>query len=841
MTANFAIDTFTLAYTAGANGSITGTTPQTVNYGTDGTAVTAVPSTGYHFVNWSDASTANPRTDLNVTANIAVTANFAIDTFTLTYTAGANGTITGTTPQTVDYGEDGTAVTAVPALGYHFVNWSDASTQNPRTDLNITANIAVTANFAIDTFTVTALAGANGTVVPTSEVVNYNGSQLFTATPEANYEVDKWTVDDVDVQTGGNTYTLSTITTTHAVAVSFKITTYTVTASAGANGSIDPAGAVEVNYGDDQVFTAIPDAGYVVTEWFVDSVSVQTGGTTYTLTDVTGAHTVHVQFTGSQYEISGTITCAGLPVANVTMDGLGVITDANGIYYTTVAYGWSGVVTPAKDGYTFDPNSMTYTNITADQTDQNYRALPADNFNDNRKGSMWRRADSSAVWLSEEDGRLNIGSAGWTNLALSCSGYWKMNDNAADTTVLDASGNGMNGTAMRNTSVLHTTGKIDGALTFNGTSDYVDVGNVVGTGAYTKVAWVKRTTAAGNFYNNIISSDTQSNFFWIPYHQGYKLTAGHNLDYYVVQDSVAIPADDNYYFVAVTFDPCNATTGRMVLYKNGVQVDEANNVVIPIASTKTYIGRFLTGYYFGGSIDNAMVFNRALTAAEIAALYNGGNGTEDIDAGSQKASYSANGWKLDTAEDLAVKVDFHYSGTSTAEGSIGLSVGDDTNFVSISTGSDGGQPYFYYKAVVDGSVVSEKEPRTTDDGTLYVSYNAATKDFYLSHSGFGSENAYTWQTPNATQGLWSMPVGVSFGGSSAGAALEAGEAYVDNYEMNKGGLLGWPIAADLDGNGYIDLLDLEILCGNWLDSGAGDFDNNGSVNFYDYAELGLGW
>ena len=46
--------TYTLTYTAGPNGSISGTTPQTVNYGADGTPVTAVPNTGYHFVNWSD-------------------------------------------------------------------------------------------------------------------------------------------------------------------------------------------------------------------------------------------------------------------------------------------------------------------------------------------------------------------------------------------------------------------------------------------------------------------------------------------------------------------------------------------------------------------------------------------------------------------------------------------------------------------------------------------------------------------------------------------------------------------------------------------------------------------
>ena len=159
VTANFAINTYTLTYTAGPNGTISGTSPQTVNYGGSGTAVTAVPNTGYHFVDWSDGSTANPRTDTNVTADISVTANFAINTYTLTYTAGPNGTITGTSPQTVNYGGNGTAVTAVPNTGYHFVDWSDGSTANPRTDTNVTADISVTANFAINTFTLTYTGG----------------------------------------------------------------------------------------------------------------------------------------------------------------------------------------------------------------------------------------------------------------------------------------------------------------------------------------------------------------------------------------------------------------------------------------------------------------------------------------------------------------------------------------------------------------------------------------------------------------------------------------------------------------------------------------------------------
>ncbi len=68
---------YTLAYTAGVNGAIGGASPQTVIYGAAGSAVTATANTGYHFWNWSDGGTANPRVDTGVTSNIMVTANFA--------------------------------------------------------------------------------------------------------------------------------------------------------------------------------------------------------------------------------------------------------------------------------------------------------------------------------------------------------------------------------------------------------------------------------------------------------------------------------------------------------------------------------------------------------------------------------------------------------------------------------------------------------------------------------------------------------------------------------------------------------------------------------------------
>lgn len=67
---------FTLTYTAGANGSLIGTSPQLVVRGNNGTPVAAVADSGFEFTEWSDGSTANPRVDVFVNGNITVTAAF---------------------------------------------------------------------------------------------------------------------------------------------------------------------------------------------------------------------------------------------------------------------------------------------------------------------------------------------------------------------------------------------------------------------------------------------------------------------------------------------------------------------------------------------------------------------------------------------------------------------------------------------------------------------------------------------------------------------------------------------------------------------------------------------
>ena len=68
-------------------------------------------------------------------------------TYMLTYTAGDDGSITGAAKQVVAAGEDGTTVTAIPAAGQQFVQWSDGVLTASRTDTDVQATINVTAEF----------------------------------------------------------------------------------------------------------------------------------------------------------------------------------------------------------------------------------------------------------------------------------------------------------------------------------------------------------------------------------------------------------------------------------------------------------------------------------------------------------------------------------------------------------------------------------------------------------------------------------------------------------------------------------------------------------------------
>ena len=71
--------------------------------------------------------------------------------------------------------------------------------------------------------------------------------------------------------------------------------TYTISASAGANGSISPNGNTTVSHGGAQAYTITPANGYVVAQVTVDGMSVG-AVTSYVFTNVVANHTINATF-----------------------------------------------------------------------------------------------------------------------------------------------------------------------------------------------------------------------------------------------------------------------------------------------------------------------------------------------------------------------------------------------------------------------------------------------------------------------------------------------------------------------------------------------------------------
>jgi len=222
--------TYTITAIAGANGSISPSGGTSVVSG-GSQSYTITPSANYHvsdvLVDDVSVGAVSSYDFTGVVAGHTISATFAIDTKTLTYTAGTHGTIFGTSPQTVNYGLNGTAVTAVPDSGYHFTSWDDGGLTAERTDSNITANHTYTASFEITaptTYTITPSAGSHGSISPSgATTVNSGDNQAFSISADSGYHISDVVVDGSSVG-AVSSYTFSNVVAAHTISATFAVT-----------------------------------------------------------------------------------------------------------------------------------------------------------------------------------------------------------------------------------------------------------------------------------------------------------------------------------------------------------------------------------------------------------------------------------------------------------------------------------------------------------------------------------------------------------------------------------------------------------------------------------------
>ncbi len=184
-------------------------------------------------------------------------------------------------------------------------------------------------------YTITASAGSGGGISPSGSVqVGQGGSQSYTITPNANYQIAGVTVDGTPVG-GVSSYTFSNVTANHTIAATFTATaTYTITSTASAGGSISPSGSTIMNQGVSQTYTITPNAGYQIADVTVDGKSVGALAT-YTFNNVTANHTIAATFTAGNYILEASATGTGNGGTEISHDA-----QYNGIngYTTSVGY-----------------------------------------------------------------------------------------------------------------------------------------------------------------------------------------------------------------------------------------------------------------------------------------------------------------------------------------------------------------------------------------------------------------------------------------------------------------------------------------------------------------------
>jgi hypothetical protein len=312
ITANFALDQFTVTFAADPNGSIiSGSTSQLLNFGTTASAVTASAVTaGYHFVNWTDGNgiivgTNSTLTLSNVRANRVVTANFE-NTLKVNFFNNGNGGVSGNLSQTVVSGQSATQVQAVPAADSNFVNWTGtggfvSSTSNPLNVNNVTADMNITANFAIKTFAVNFAANPGGSVTPPQalpQTVNYGASTaIVTAVPNSGFVFLNWT-DGTGAIVGTNvSLSVTNITAGNNISANFTNASLNVSLGTGVTGPST------ITYGGTATYTIAPPTGYSIQDVLVNGVSVG-AVSSYVVTTAIADQTILATYSVQSFVIS---------------------------------------------------------------------------------------------------------------------------------------------------------------------------------------------------------------------------------------------------------------------------------------------------------------------------------------------------------------------------------------------------------------------------------------------------------------------------------------------------------------------------------------------------------
>lgn len=489
---------------------------------------------------------------------------------------------------------------------------------------------------------------------------------------------------------------------------------YTITASGGTNGTITPSGAVLVNSGANQSFNITADTGYVIQNVFVDGSSVGVVSS-YTFSDVLTDHAISVIFAPSASWLSGwsyrkKITISNANVgSDLTSFPLLVKISETGGGSTNIGYN----VSDTNHGYDIRFTDSGGTNLLS------YERESFSISSKNLTANFWVKvpivSHSNTTDIYIYYGNSSQSLSDWTTQGSPTNaqlvwdsnflGVWHLADNASNKTVVDSTG-GDNGTAKANTSTKTTTGEVDGALTFNGSNDYVNLGSNVGnftlSSDFTIAAWVN---PALDSTDDVIYGNT-----WNGYGYMLRIDSANKARFILSKDSSHYNGIESsiltsgWHYIVGTWDGSSpkilvdgADNSKTAVTQNTVSsITTNNNTAIGLGSTSD-------NHYFKGPIDEVRVSNLVRPTDWIKFEYhNIADSGNDLTLASQET-------KINT---YTITTSSGANGTITPSGSVLVNSGENQAFII--TPSFG---YHIASITVDGNSEDTTSPYTFNNVT----------------------------------------------------------------------------------------------------------------------------
>jgi hypothetical protein len=360
ISATFAINTYTIIASSGPHASIF---PGTVSVNCGSTqGFTFGVEFCYHIadvvVDGVSIGPVGSYAFSNVQAGHSISVTAAINTYTISASAGTGGSISPGSV-TVNCGS-GQTFAITPNSCYHIadvvVDGASVGAVSSYTFSSVQTNHSISASFAINIYSINASAGAGGSVSPGGNViVGCGGSQTFTISPDGCHTIADVVVDGSSVGAVGS-YTFNGVVGNHSIAATFALKTYTIAASAGTGGSISPGGNVAVGCGASQTFVIAAAEGYHLAALTVDGNAVPLAGS-YTFTNVAAGHTIVAGFALDAFTIlasagpHGRVTPSGAVIVSYGSDQAFALTPDPGYSVTTLRV--DGGLVPPAGAYTF--------------------------------------------------------------------------------------------------------------------------------------------------------------------------------------------------------------------------------------------------------------------------------------------------------------------------------------------------------------------------------------------------------------------------------------------------------------------------------------------------------